>query len=275
MEEIIEERSELPLGDRIKQYETVFTGPRIDPTKPFIIRMDGHAFSKFTRGLKRPYDYNFHQAMVNTTKALMEEYEANTGYTHSDEISLLFYPRETKTGGVKEPHFGGRIQKVVSTSAAFCTMIFNKELAKLFAGKEDEYPSDTSSVFERMTGYQSYFDSRMFQVPDEGQMFSYMFWRSSIDCRRNHVSELSRRHFGKGELDKKTTTDRIAMLAEKGVIWDDQPACFRRGSFFKKVRRIMDDPEKVRYDFVEIDIEPLTKFDEKIEDVLNSVVYKK
>jgi tRNA(His) guanylyltransferase len=272
MEEV--ERSNIPLGDRIKQYEAVFTGPRIDPTKPFVIRLDGHSFSRFTRGLKQPYDYNFHQAMVNTTKALMEEYDAQTGYTHSDEISLLFYPRETKTGETREPHFGGRIQKIVSTSAGFCTMTFNKELANMFAGKEDEYPAEKSSVFERMTGFQSYFDSRMFQVPDEGQMFSYMFWRSSIDCRRNHVSELSRRHFTKGELDKKSTNERISMLAEKGVIWEDQPACFRRGSYFKKLRRPMEDPEKIRFDFVEIDINPLTKFDDEINTVLSCDVHK-
>lgn len=269
-----EEKEQTSLGDRIKKYESVFTSLRVDASKPFVIRLDGHAFSQFTRGLKRPYDYNFHQAMVNTTKILMKEYGAQTGYTHSDEISLLFYPKTTKNGEQKEPHFGGRIQKIVSTSAAFCSVVFNKELIEIFAGKEDEYPAENSSIFERMMSSKAYFDSRIFQVPDEPQMFSYMYWRSTVDCKRNHVSELSRRHFTKRELFKKSVHERIAMLEEKGIIWDDQPACFRRGSFFKKVRRRMEDPDVVRFDFVEIDIEPLKKFNNEINRMLSCDIYK-
>lgn len=81
------------LGDKIKQFEVVFTGARIDPSLPFVMRLDGHCFSKFSRGLHKPYDYNFHRAFLNTTIRLVKEFGADTGYTHSDEISLLFYPK--------------------------------------------------------------------------------------------------------------------------------------------------------------------------------------
>ena len=84
----------MKLGDRIKKYEQNFTGQKIDPSLPFVMRLDGNGFSMFTRGLHKPYDYNFHQAFINTTKLLMKEYQADTAYTHSDEISLLFYPKK-------------------------------------------------------------------------------------------------------------------------------------------------------------------------------------
>ena len=71
----------IPLGDRIKSYETIFTSPKIDPSLPYVMRLDGHSFSKFTKGVKKPYDYNLHQAFINTTIKLMKEYHADTGYT--------------------------------------------------------------------------------------------------------------------------------------------------------------------------------------------------
>ena len=46
-----------------------------------MIRIDGHKFSKFTGGLQRPFDQNFHHCMVITLGALMKEYSADLGYT--------------------------------------------------------------------------------------------------------------------------------------------------------------------------------------------------
>ena len=83
----------IPLGDRMKSYESK---ERIDPSKPFVMRLDGHAFSNFTRGVHKPYDYNLCQVFAETTKIVMKEYGAELGYTHSDEISLLFYPKRTR-----------------------------------------------------------------------------------------------------------------------------------------------------------------------------------
>jgi len=43
------------LGTRMKEYEAV-TNIKIDPTKPYIIRLDGHKFSSFTGPFKKPAD---------------------------------------------------------------------------------------------------------------------------------------------------------------------------------------------------------------------------
>ncbi len=267
----ITNEQKLTLGDRIKGYETKFTGQKIDSSLPFVIRLDGHSFSRFTRGLKKPYDYNLHLAFVNTTKYLMKEFQATTGYTHSDEISLLFYPGKTRNNvGWKEPIYGGRIQKMISIASAACSVFFNKELVNIFSNIKDQYV-DKESSFERMVNSQSYFDARIFQLPNDIEMFSYMYWRSQVDCKKNHVFGLARKHFTKGELNKKSTNERVQMLAEKGVIWENEPPCFRRGTFFKKVARDTEN-NLIRFDFKEIEVD-LVKFNDEINDVLKCDVY--
>ena len=68
----------------MKSYEKCST---LDRNQPFILRLDGKNFSKLTRGLKKPFDTSFLDAMIFT---LMEEFRPSTGYCHSDEISLVF-----------------------------------------------------------------------------------------------------------------------------------------------------------------------------------------
>ncbi|MFT5685710.1 MAG: tRNA(His) guanylyltransferase, partial [Myxococcota bacterium] len=63
------------LGDRMKQYERREAGRRCMPRLPICIRIDGKTFSKFTRGLARPYDARLSELMVQTTEYLVE----NTG----------------------------------------------------------------------------------------------------------------------------------------------------------------------------------------------------
>ena len=123
-----------------------FTSERIDPSKPFVMRLDGHGFSKFTRGLHKPYDYNFHKAFVNTASLLMKEYHADTAYTHSDEISLLFYPkkkRNAKNSNVNNVHLNKEIecenesnldlgQKHMVLTYTFFKSVFQKKPGKNF-----------------------------------------------------------------------------------------------------------------------------------------------
>jgi tRNA(His) 5'-end guanylyltransferase len=65
------------MGDRMKAYERT-TQVYVDSSTPYVIRLDGHTFSKFTRGFKKPFDdrsmcirvlarLQKHHAMVNST----------------------------------------------------------------------------------------------------------------------------------------------------------------------------------------------------------------
>ena len=63
--------------------------------------------------------------MIDTTRFLVEETGARTGYTQSDEISLLWHATDPKD----QLFFDGRIQKMVSVLAALATVELNRLLA--------------------------------------------------------------------------------------------------------------------------------------------------
>ena len=79
------------LGTRLKGYEKAFE-TRIDAEDFIVCRIDGHKFSKYTKGMKKPFDSILSNTMVKTTEALVEKFGAVTGYTQSDEITLIFAP---------------------------------------------------------------------------------------------------------------------------------------------------------------------------------------
>ena len=85
------------LGDRLKAYEKMETEAKFLPTLPVYARIDGRCFSKFTRGMERPYDSVMSSMMQETTRYLVEQTGALTGYTQSDEISLVWYSDDPKS----------------------------------------------------------------------------------------------------------------------------------------------------------------------------------
>jgi len=196
------------------------------------VRLDGVKFSRYTKGFIKPFDSNFHEAMCSTCEYVLKEFGARVAYTHSDEISMLFYPSLKKKGdGWREPHFGGRLQKFVSVAAGFATSKFNSEMRRIFTDKKEEYKE---SVWRKVVEGKAYFDARIFTLPDSVEMYNYLFWRSTIDCQRNAVYGLARKYYSKKELDKVNTNQRIALLQKKGVEWESQHPGFKGGMLAKK-----------------------------------------
>lgn len=95
------------LGDRMKAYEAAESDRRFMPLLPIYARIDGRSFSRFTAGLARPFDLAFQEAMILTTKALVEHTHARIGYTQSDEISLVWQQDRYDS----DVFFGGRVQE--------------------------------------------------------------------------------------------------------------------------------------------------------------------
>lgn len=93
------------LGDRLKGYEEDFE-KYIDYNNHIIVRIDGHKFSKFTKGFEKPFDNILSKSMIETTKDLCEEFNAVTGYTQSDEITLVipknYITKEKKITSIKK-----------------------------------------------------------------------------------------------------------------------------------------------------------------------------
>jgi tRNA(His) 5'-end guanylyltransferase len=154
------------------------------------------------------------QAMDAAAVALCEEVQGcQFAYVQSDEISLLV----TDFGSMQELWFGGVVQKMCSISAAIASGAFRDGLP-----------------LQGLLTPRPQFDSRVFTVPTRDEAVNYFLWRQA-DCHRNAISMVAEAHFPSKRLLGKTVGDRHAMLAEKGVAYEDYPLGARHGRVVVKV----------------------------------------
>ena len=117
-----DKRSEL--YDRIKQYEYK-TEYKLEQKQPVIIRLDGKAFKTYTKNLDKPFDMDFSKAMEYVAYKLKEKIDnVRFIYSQSDELNLLLVDW---TKDNTQSWFQYRIQKVVSTSSALASVLFNEK----------------------------------------------------------------------------------------------------------------------------------------------------
>jgi tRNA(His) 5'-end guanylyltransferase len=207
------------LAERMKGYEMAEAGRKLMPLLPVCVRIDGKNFSKFTKGLERPYDERLSRLMVATTTALVKEYNATIGYTQSDEISLILYSDNTKS----QIPFNGRIQKLIGDMAAFASVFFNQNLADFLPEKCDLAPR---------------FDCRVWNVPNVEEATNAIMWRE-FDCTKNSISMAAQSLFSHKELQGKHSGDmQDMMMLKKGVNWNDYPAFFKRGTYVQRIRTL-------------------------------------
>lgn len=214
-------------GDRMKVYEMAEAGRKLLPLIPIIARLDGRSFSKFTKGLERPFDRNFSECMIRTTKILMEETNANCGYTQSDEITLAWLSTDFKS----EIWFGGRIQKMNSILAAYGSVAFNRLLPEWLPQKV-------------LTSSFPVFDCRVWNVPNPDEGANAFLWREQ-DASKNSISMAARHYYPHRELMDKNGKEMQEMLFAKGVNWNEYPTHFKRGTYIQRrtVKRKMDATE--------------------------------
>lgn len=110
---------------------------------PFIVRLDGNCFSRFTEAYERPFSEEFYQAITESVKYLMTNItDIYRVHFHSDEISLYF---------VKESEwFDRRVEKITSITAGMM-----------------------SSKFSLTTGKEAHFDSRVLITPTQADIDAY------------------------------------------------------------------------------------------------------
>jgi tRNA(His) guanylyltransferase len=203
------------VGDRIKEWERdAETRPSGD--KPIIVRLDGKNFSKWTKGLAKPYDSKMSEIMMEVTETLVQYCNADVGYTQSDEISLVI----SQNAGGGEVFFAGRYQKLASVLASLATYRFN-ELVRF--GLPDK--KNTMALF----------DARVFEVPTLDDVVEVFSWRAD-DCRRNSVSCMAQTMFSHKELQKKSVRTMKAMMKDAGSDWDESPQFYRNGIYIKRVK---------------------------------------
>jgi tRNA(His) 5'-end guanylyltransferase len=209
----------ISIGDRMKNLEELATVGRFLPGLPVVARLDGRSFSKFTKGMQRPYDIKMSTIMQETTKYLVQETDAILGYTQSDEISLLF--REDL------PFFDGKIFKIVSVLTSIATAKFNRLLPDFFPEKE-----------------MAQFDCRAWACPNRQEAVNAILWRE-LDATKNSISMAARHYYSHKQLQGKTGKQMQEMLWKKGINWNDYPDFFKRGTYFRrsKVFRLLSSQE--------------------------------
>lgn len=208
------------LGDWCKALERVETDRRGAIGSPIYVRIDGAGFSRFTRGMERPFDPRMSRSMIETTKAIMQSYHAVVGYTQSDEISLVFHDAEHET------HHGGKFQKIVSRLASKATATFT--VVALANGLQE--------FVERMAPE---FDARAFAVANLDEAMKVIWWRE-IDATKNAVSMAARSVFSHKQLHGKNKDDMLTMLAESGVDFEAYPSFFKSGTYVHRVTELRD-----------------------------------
>lgn len=195
-------------------YEGAEAGRRFMPLIPIVARIDGRSFSSFTRGMVRPYDKTMSDMMIETTKFLVEETNANVGYTQSDEISLAWHSTDHRS----QVWFDGRIMKMTSQLAAQATLIFNRLVS-------ERYPQ----YYNRMAS----FDARVWQVPNRTEAANMFVWRE-WDATKNSITMAASHYYSHAELQGKNGAEKQEMLFQKGVNWNDYPAFFKRGTYLQR-----------------------------------------
>lgn len=225
------------LGELMKEYEHAYRR-QVSVEDYILIRLDGKSFHSYTRGLDKPFDSLFMEAMDETLLTLCREVPGvRFGYVESDEISLLITafknvtPSNSNSSGVQysELWMGGVEAKLLSLTAAIATATFNKV-------REEQKSVSLSE--NNLHPHLALFDSRLWTFPgtDEGKELvkKYFSWRRR-DSVKNSVTMAALTHFSHKALHRKNTEEKIIMLNNIGTPWEALPEEFRFGRYSHKV----------------------------------------
>lgn len=213
LESALNIKSKDELGDRMKMYEGT-SDKRLMPLLPVMARLDGRAFSKFTKGMQRPFDPVFTGCMIETTKALVAETNANMGYTQSDEITLTWYSDNIKS----QIWFDGRLAKMTSQLAAHATLTFYRLILERMPEFAKKLPT---------------FDARVWNVPNKVEASNVFVWRE-WDATKNSITMAASSYYSHNELLNKSGSMKQDMLHAKGVNWNEYPTSFKRGTYVQR-----------------------------------------
>lgn len=197
------------LDRNMRRFETCLD-QSILPELYLVVRIDGRNFTKLTKETCRfeaPFDTRFRDAMTDTVRHLMEcGFRIVYGYTQSDEISLLFHP--------KDETFGRKTRKINS----------------ILAG-------EASAFMSLRLGVLACFDSRVVPLPNLECVRDYFSWRQE-DAHRNSLNAhcywtlrregLSARQATE-EIEGKSVAFKNELLFSRNINFNDLPNWQKRG----------------------------------------------
>lgn len=175
-----------------------------------VARADGRNFTRLTKEtcqFEAPFDVIFRDAMVETTKHLMEcGFRIVYGYTQSDEISLLFHPDDNT--------FGRKTRKVNSVLVG-----------------------EASSCLSLGLGVSACFDCRVIPLPNRECVGDYFAWRQE-DAHRNSLNAhcywmLRKKGISPTEATKELQGRSVSwkneLLFSENINFNDLPSWQKRG----------------------------------------------
>lgn len=203
-------------GDRMKAYESIRVSPKFLPLTPVVARLDGRAFSKFTKGLQKPYDEGMSDVMHRTTVELLRDSRARLAYVQSDEITLVWLAEDYES----QIFFDGKVQKMTSVLAGLASSVFTQHANDTWGARSGVYP---------------HFDCRVWQVPNKVEAANVFLWRA-IDARKNAIQGACQAVFSSSALKGVNQAKQLEMLTDYGIeFFSEYPASFRDGTFFRRV----------------------------------------
>ena len=221
---------QISLEDRMKINEKSLR-TRVKLKSYVIIRIDGKAFSTYTKGLNKPFDYGLMQDMIETTRYLCENIQgAKLGYTQSDEISVLLTDLDNEKTNM---WFDGQIQKMCSVAASLATSKFNQlRLARECDTWHIKYPAAGEYSASNIMNFKlAQFDARVlsFEAFNPQEVVNCFIWRQQ-DGIRNSKQALGQAYFSASKLSCKNVDEVCQMLREeKGIEWEDLRIFKQRG----------------------------------------------
>lgn len=198
------------MGDKFKRLEREMRS--VLPTRRIIgLRLDGKSFHTFTKQFQRPYDERFMYAMTRTSEELLNNHLTGGlfSYVQSDEITVFFTDKWTER---TQYFFGGKVEKILSTSASFATGAFLKNSANV-----EGIPV---------------FDARFFILDSIDEVQEYMDWRR-LDARKNAISMAAYSLHSDKALRNVSTKGRAELL--RGTDFEVLPETFFNGRISYRV----------------------------------------
>lgn len=200
------------LGDYCKWLERNFSPEIMIPKLPIILRLDGNSFHNWTKGLKRPFDENLTDLMVESTKFLVNETNAVVGYCQSDEITLILYGDNI--------YHEGKKQKILSKLTGRLVGFFNE--------KRKEFLPSHNKIAN--------FDCRIYQTPTLEDACNQLLWREN-DAVKNSIYMLAHSLFPHKDLQNLHGGQlQDKMMLEKNVNWNDLESKFKKGTYVKRIK---------------------------------------
>lgn len=194
------------VGDLVKRNEE--GADRFLPQDKWVtLRLDGCSWGTLMDRLKRSgvlrqgFSDDVASAMMATCRAVMCEFGAVLGFTHSDELTIFVPPSA-------EPRIlGGALQSWVSIAASVASGVFNRKIAEMAAKARAPLEDVIVAHFDCRTG--------VFESPLEAT--ALVLWRAN-DCNVNAASDAIKFSSAPMRVRAFNTIQKLQFLQERGYL---------------------------------------------------------